>query len=57
MDYQKPAQGILQSNSLGNSKSYKISCECGDPNHELHVSIEADDTGILVYHTVCVQTK
>ena len=48
MKAQMPAQGIMKSNDWGNAKVYKITCECGQPDHDHDVWVEADETGINV---------
>jgi hypothetical protein len=48
MKYQTPAEGIMKTNEWGNSKVYRVSCECTDPNHDHNVWIEAEDTGVSV---------
>lgn len=43
---QQPAEGILLQNDWGDSKLYKISCECGcQSEHNLH--IEAEESGLI----------
>jgi hypothetical protein len=48
MTPQIPAEGILKTNDWGDSKVYRIACECGDESHNHNVWIEAEDTGIVV---------
>jgi hypothetical protein len=48
MKYQIPAEGIMQTNDWGDSKVYRIACECGDEEHNHNVWIEADDHDIIV---------
>jgi len=48
MKAQTPADGILKKNDWGNSKSYKVSCECGCDDHTHDVWVEADETGVTV---------
>ena len=45
---QIPADGIMKTNDWGDSKVYRIACECGDETHNHNVWIEAEDTGINV---------
>jgi hypothetical protein len=46
LDAQTPAQGILLQSDWGDSKLYKIVCECGcDAEHNLH--IEAEESGLI----------
>jgi hypothetical protein len=50
---QVPAQGILKVNEWGNSKMYKVVCECGNDDCTHTVDVEAEDTGV----TVTIYTK
>jgi hypothetical protein len=56
MNAQIPAEGILKTNDWGNAKVYKITCDCGQPDHEHNVWVEADDTGINVNIYATVKT-
>ena len=55
MNAQTPAEGILKHNDWGDSKVYRVTCECGDSGHEHNVWIEADDHDISV--TIYTTTK
>lgn len=48
MIVQIPAEGILKTNDWGDSKVYKVACECSQPNHDHNVWIEADDVSVTV---------
>lgn len=48
MKVQIPAEGILKRSDYGDAKSYQISCECHQPDHEHNVWVEADDSAITV---------
>ena len=48
MKTQIPAEGIMKTNDWGDSKVYRISCECGDETHNHNVWVEADDHDIMV---------
>jgi hypothetical protein len=48
MKYQIPSEGILKHNDWGDSKVYRVACECGDESHNHNVWIEAEDTGVVV---------
>ena len=48
MKAQKPAEGILKKNDWGNTKTYKVSCECGCDDHIHNVWVEADESSITV---------
>jgi hypothetical protein len=54
MKPQLPAEGILKTHDWGDSKVYKVVCDCGQPDHEHNVWIEADECGvnINIYTTV-----
>lgn len=56
MDYQKPAEGILVQNDYGDSKYYRIVCNCHDSTHDITLEVEADETGVSVNHYVNVKT-
>ena len=38
----------MKTNDWGNSKVYRVACECGDDSHNHNVWIESEDTGIVV---------
>jgi hypothetical protein len=48
MTPQLPAEGVMKTNDWGNSKVYRVACECGDESHNHNVWVEAEDTGIVV---------
>jgi hypothetical protein len=56
MTAQTPAQGIMKTNDWGNAKAYKITCECGQPDHDHDVWVEADETGINVQMYVTLKS-
>ena len=45
MKAQTPAEGIMKTNDWGDSRVYRIACNCGDENHNHNVWVEADDHG------------
>ena len=51
-----PALGILKTGDFGDSKFYKVTCSCGQPNHDIDFEVEAADTGINVNTYVTVKT-
>ena len=57
MNYQIPAEGILKHNDWGDSKVYRVTCECGDENHNHNVWVEAEDSGIVVTVYTTTQTN
>ena len=56
MKAEQPAEGILKTGDYGNSKWYHVVCGCGQPDHQLTVEVEAEDTGISVNTYVTLKT-
>lgn len=56
MKAQLPAEGILKTHDWGDSKVYKVVCDCGQPDHEHNVWIEADECGVNVNIYTTVKT-
>ena len=54
MKAQIPAEGILKTNDWGDSRVYKVVCNCGDDDHSHNVWVESDDheVTVTVYTTV-----
>jgi hypothetical protein len=48
MNIQVPAEGIMKTGDWGDSKAYRIACNCHDESHNHNVWIEADDHDIVV---------
>lgn len=48
MKAEKPAEGILKQNDWGDSKMYRVTCECGSSECDHNVWVEAEDTGVTV---------
>jgi hypothetical protein len=48
MKTQIPAEGIMKTNDWGDSRVYRIACNCGDENHNHNMWVEADDGDITV---------
>ena len=46
----------MKTNDWGDSKVYKVVCDCGQPDHEHNVWIEADESGINVNIYTTVKT-
>lgn len=55
--YQEPAQGIMKTNDWGNSKAYRVSCDCGSDDHVHDFWVEADDNNVTVTLYTKVKTK
>ena len=53
MTPQVPAEGIMKTNDWGDSKVYRVTCNCGASNHDHHVWVEADDheESVTIYTT------
>ena len=54
MKAQIPAEGILKTSDWGDSRVYKVVCNCGDDDHSHNVWVESDDheVTVTVYTTV-----
>ena len=54
MKAQTPAEGIMKTNDWGDSKVYRVACDCSDPTHDHNVWVEADDgnVNVTIYATV-----
>jgi len=48
MNAQVPAEGIMKTNDWGDSRVYRVACNCGDENHNHNMWVEADDCDIIV---------
>jgi hypothetical protein len=48
MKTQTPAEGIMKTNDWGDSKVYRIACNCGDENHNHNMWVEVDEHDIQV---------
>ena len=42
MKAQTPAEGISLNSDWGDAKSYRISCDCGSPEHDVNMGVEVD---------------
>lgn len=53
MKVQIPAEGIMQTNDWGDSKVYRVACECSNPDCDHNVWVEADehDISVTIYTT------
>lgn len=40
MKAQEPAEGISKGKSWADAHTYKVECDCGDPDHALHTWVE-----------------
>ena len=54
MKLQEPAEGILKTNDWGDSKVYRVTCNCGASDHDHHLWVEADvnEVSVTVYANV-----
>lgn len=57
MNAQLPAEGVLKHNDWGDSKVYRVTCECGSAECDHNVWVEADDTGVEVTIYTTVRTN
>ena len=49
---QTPAEGILKQHDWGQAKVYRVTCGCGDTDHDHNVWVEASEDGeiaVLIY--------
>lgn len=46
---QIPARGIMETGDYGNSKYYRISCRCGNPDDDLQLNVESEDNSVTVH--------
>ena len=53
---QVPAEGIYLNREFGDSKFYSVACECGSPDDEIKLNVEADEGGITVHVWTTVKT-
>jgi len=51
-----PAQGIMKTNDFGDSKFYKVVCNCGQPDHDINFEVEASEIGISVNTYITVKS-
>lgn len=49
MEYQPPARGITLNRDFGDAKFYTVDCDCGNPDDDIKLEVEAKDTGITVH--------
>jgi hypothetical protein len=54
---QEPAAGISYRGNWGDTKSYRVECECSDPAHAHDIWIEADETEVSVIVYTQVKSK
>ena len=57
MKAETPAQGILKTHDWGDTKMYRVVCDCGNNDHEHQVSVEAAETGITVETYITVKSN
>ena len=54
---QEPAEGVLKINDFGSSKFYLVACQCGNPDDDIRLEIEADDHTVSVHQWTRVKTN
>jgi len=57
MQTQIPAEGIMKTGDWGDSKAYRIACDCGVGSHSHDLWVEAEETGISVSIYTQVKSK
>lgn len=53
---QKPAEGILQRHEWGDSKTYQVTCSCGQEYHDHYIEVESDLCGVNVNINTTLKT-
>jgi hypothetical protein len=48
MKPETPATGVLIKNDWGDTKQYRVVCECGQDDHGHDIFVESDKTGVTV---------
>lgn len=54
MEVEQPAEGILKQNDWGDTKIYRVMCQCGC-NNDHYLTVEADD--VTVWSRISVKVK
>jgi hypothetical protein len=57
MQAQQPALGIMQTNDWGDTKVYRIACDCGSNEHSHDLWVEADESNVTVTVFTNVKSK
>lgn len=56
MKPQEPAEGIMKTNDFGSCVWYRVSCQCGHPDHALDVEVEASGWSVEMHTHATVKT-
>ena len=57
MQAEKPALGIMRTNDWGDTKVYRIACDCGSNEHSHDLWVEADESNVTVTVFTNVKSK
>lgn len=57
MKPEQPALGIMRTNDWGDTKVYRIACDCGSNEHNHDLWVEADDSNVTVTAFTTVKSK
>ena len=57
MQAQQPALGIMQTNDWGDTKVYRIACDCGSNEHTHDLWVEADESNVTITAFTTVKSK
>ena len=57
MKPEQPALGIMRTNDWGDTKVYRIACDCGSNEHNHDLWVEADETNVTVTVFTTVKSK
>ena len=57
MKPEQPALGIMRTNDWGDTKVYRVACDCGSNEHNHDLWVEADETNVTVTVFTTVKSK
>ena len=57
MKPERPALGIMRTNDWGDTKVYRVACDCGSNEHSHDLWVEADETNVTVTVFTTVKSK
>jgi hypothetical protein len=57
MQAEQPALGIMQTNDWGDTKVYRVACDCGSNEHAHDLWVEADGSNVTVTAFTTVKSK
>ena len=57
MKPEQPALGIMRTNDWGDTKVYRVACDCGSNEHNNDLWVEADETNVTVTVFTTVKSR